>query len=633
MKYGENPTGGAPVTLAGAVMGLFAADDTKMTAETALLTTTTAADGSFAFENIPYGHWVVAEITAPPLYTISPEQHHIYIGPCEQVYEIRVDDTLIRGGVQLIKTEAVDEPGAVKQDDDNHFLRRLEGAVFELYRDVNGDKKLDSGDTLIGTLKETNPGFHEMYGLTATGYFVKEKTAPAGYKPDTKAYYFAITEDGQTYVVENAGAGKGFTNEAYRGNLKIVKDSSDGRKDGFAFEVKKGDGSYCETFVSDKTGVIEVKGLRVGKYTVTEIANRASTGYIIPDAATVEIKKDATSTVQLFNEKPKTPEPTKPGTPTPTPTPATPTKPVPQTGDDNAQLLWIILLSASVLGAGGCVFHYFYGKRKNILSAKHSVVILALGIAMIALTVGSGVMLSLELGQYERSAQTYAELTEYITVETAAPAEDGGENNAQIEDAPEVDPGAPSVLLPDVDFAALREKGPGVTAWLTLEGTVINYPVAQGQDNSYYLKHLYDGTANKVGCLFVDYENAPGFADRNNIIYGHNMRDGSMFASLLSYQEQAYYDEHPTMLLVTPDGGYVAELFTTFVASPSEAPGVSPWTLKWKDDGAYTTWLNALRERSLFQSEVSVTSSDKVLTLSTCTHSGKDRFIVMGMLA
>ncbi len=106
-------------------------------------------------------------------------------------------------------------------------------------------------------------------------------------------------------MIENGEAGRGFTNEAYRGNLKITKDSSDGRKDGFAIEVKSADGSYCETFTTPKSGVIEVKGLRVGIYTVTELSNRASKDYIIPDAATVEIKADQTATVQFFNEKPE----------------------------------------------------------------------------------------------------------------------------------------------------------------------------------------------------------------------------------------------------------------------------------------------------------------------------------------
>ena len=331
IKIGEDPDGGEEVTLAGAVMGLFKPDTEDFTAENALLTVTTGEDGSFAFTKIPFGHWIVKEVSAPALYTVSQEQHHVYIGADGQHIEITVDNTLIRGSVQLMKTEAVDEPSSVENEDkENTFLRFLSGAVFALYEDTNGNKELDGEDQKLCNLTETDAGYHTAENLLAKGYFVKEVKAPEGYQLDENAYYFAITEDGQVAVVENGEAGRGFTNEAYRGNLKITKDSSDGRKEGFAIEVKSADGSYCETFTTPKSGVIEVNGLRVGIYTVTEIANRASQGYIIPDAATVEIKADETATVQFYNEKPKDPE--KPTTPT---TPATPDKKVPQTGDDN----------------------------------------------------------------------------------------------------------------------------------------------------------------------------------------------------------------------------------------------------------------------------------------------------------
>ena len=134
-------------------------------------------------------------------------------------------------------------------------------------------------------------------------------------------------------------------------------------------------------------------------------------------------------------------------------------------------------------------------------------------------------MLAREIGQYKESADTYAGLSEYVT-----PAETDGENGTV--EAPE-ETGASSISLPTVDFESLLAQGPDVKAWLELPGTVIQYPVAQGEDNSYYLKHLYDGTANKVGCLFIDYENAEDFSDNNTIIYGHNMRDGSMFSTLV----------------------------------------------------------------------------------------------------
>lgn len=622
VKVGENPEGGEDVKLAGAVMGLFKPDTEEFTEENALLTVTTAEDGSFAFENIPYGHWIIKEISAPALYTMSPEQHHIYIGVDGQSIEIKVENTLIRGSVQVMKTEAVDEPSSVekKDEDNNSFLRFLSGAVFDLYEDTNGNKEFDSEDTKIGTLKESDAGYHTAEDLLAKGYFVKESKAPEGYQLDENAYYFEITEDGQVAVVENGEAGRGFTNEAYRGNLKITKDSSDGRKDGFAFEVKSTDGSYCETFTSPKSGVIEVKGLRVGIYTVTEISNRASKDYIIPDAATVEIKANETATVQFFNEKPE--KPAAPDNPDNPKTPSNPNKAVPQTGDDNFIFLYGGLLALAVIGGGLFSVVYFKKGKYSRNAQKRK----AVGIAVVSLcgllALGSGFLMAHDLNQYAESAGTYDGLAEHVEV----PEDDNTGTESAGEDS--------SVILPTVDFEALWETGPDIIGWLTLPDTAINYPVTQTDDNEYYLHHLYDGTYNKTGCLFADYENKEDFSDRNTIIYGHNMRDGSMFATLNEYDEQNYYDGHPQMYLVTPDGGYVVEIFTAFVAKTSESGSdTSPWRLDWKDDGAYTTWLNAMKERSVVECDVAVTSSDKVLTLSTCTPGGASRFIVMGKLA
>lgn len=631
VKVGENPEGGEDVKLSGALMGLFRPDTEEFTGENALLTVTTAEDGSFSFENIPYGHWIVKEISSPALYTVSPQQHHIYIGVDGQRIEIKVENTLIRGSVQVMKTEAVDEPSSVEKKDNNTFLRFLSGAVFDLYEDANGNKEFDSEDTKIGTLKESDAGYHTAEGLLAKGYFVKESKAPEGYQLDENAYYFAITEDGQVAVVENGGAGRGFTNEAYRGNLKITKDSSDGRKDGFAFEVKSADGSYCETFTSPKSGVIEVKGLRVGIYTVTEISNRASRDYIIPDAATVEIKADETATVQFFNEKPEKPttpdNPDNPKTPSNPSTPSNPGKAVPQTGDDNFIFLYGGLLALAVIGGGLFAAVYFKkGKySRNTPKAK------AVGIAVVSLcgllALGSGFLMVRDLNQYSESAGAYKDIASHV--ELPEQAETPEEDNTETEPAGE----DPSVVLPAVDFEALRETGPDIIGWLTLPDTAINYPVTQADDNEYYLHHLYDGTYNKTGCLFADYENQEDFSDRNTIIYGHNMRDGSMFAALNEYDGQSYFDGHPQMYLVTPGGGYVVEIFTAFVAKPSESGSdTSPWRLSFKDDGAYTTWLSEMAGRSVIETDVTVTSSDKVLTLSTCTPGGASRFIVMGKL-
>lgn len=461
--------------------------------------------------------------------------------------------------------------------------------------------------------------------LLAGGYFIKESKAPEGYQPDPNAYYFSITEDGQVAVVENGEAGHGFTNEAYRGNLKITKDSSDGRKDGFAIEVKSADGSYCETFTTPKSGVIEVKGLRVGIYTVTEVANRASKDYIIPDAATVEIKADQTSTVQFFNEKPEKPgKPEKPSVPS---NPSTPQKPVPQTGDDPYIFLYGGLLAAALIGGSVFAVYYFKKGKYSRTSPKRT----AVGISVLSLCVlvafGSGFLVFRDLNQYAESKDAYQDLAGYVEVpeQTASPEQATDPTETKQDDA--------DIVLPSVDFEALRENGPDIIGWLSLPDTVLNYPVTQTDNNEYYLNHLYDGTYNKVGCLFADYENQAGFSDRNTIVYGHNMRDGSMFALLNRYDEQSYFDTHRQMYLVTPKGGYVMEILAAFAAKPEESGSeTSPWQLSWKDDGAYTTWLTAMKERSAVESDVTVTCSDKVLTLSTCTPGGTGRFLVMGKL-
>ena len=108
----------------------------------------------------------------------------------------------------------------------------------------------------------------------------------------------------------------------------------------------------------------------------------------------------------------------------------------------------------------------------------------------------------------------------------------------------------------DVNFGALNAMNANVVGWLYCEGTPINYPVVQSTDNSYYLNRLYDNQSNSAGAIFMDAQNAPDLSDVNTIIYGHNMKNGSMFASLQNYDEQWYYGEHPVMYYLTKDHDY-----------------------------------------------------------------------------
>ena len=111
-----------------------------------------------------------------------------------------------------------------------------------------------------------------------------------------------------------------------------------------------------------------------------------------------------------------------------------------------------------------------------------------------------------------------------------------------------------SVTIPiQVDFDALFAKSQDIIGWLYCPDTPINYPVVQAADNEYYLHRLLDDRNNSGGTLFVDYRNSSDLSDWNSIIYGHNMRNDSMFGSLTDYKSQSYFDAHPEIFLLTPE--------------------------------------------------------------------------------
>ena len=173
----------------------------------------------------------------------------------------------------------------------------------------------------------------------------------------------------------------------------------------------------------------------------------------------------------------------------------------------------------------------------------------------------------------------------------------------------------------------LHEYRVGADAYFKLEQFASLPPASEETD--YYLDHLLDGTANSAGCLFVDTSCRPDFSGRNTVIYGHRMKNGTMFAALGNYQEQVYYDAHPVFLLVTPEGRYVVELFSGYVADTAE----SAWMLDFSDEQAYLAWLEEVGEKSAFSSKVSPRAEDRVVTLSTCSYEFENaRFVLHGVL-
>ena len=304
-------------TLAGAVYGVYRGEelvDTYITDESGQFTTTDYVCGN---------DWTIRELSPSEGYLLNDTVYPVGAEPqhyTEEYNPIALDVTeqVIRGGVTLTKV------------DKDYPENKLEGAVFEVYRDSNRNQELDDEDELLGTMEELGGGEYALTGLCYGGYFVKEAKAPEGFYLDENAYYFSITTDGETVTVENE-AGKGFLNAAQVGSLRIVKTSSDGKLEGFSFRVTGANG-YDRVFQTDAEGAILIEGLRIGDYTVSEVRDGTSDGYLLPADKTASVFEGAVTEVEMHNEK-------------------KPALEVPQTGDNSHMALWLGLLGISGIGA------------------------------------------------------------------------------------------------------------------------------------------------------------------------------------------------------------------------------------------------------------------------------------------
>jgi hypothetical protein len=139
----------------------------------------------------------------------------------------------------------------------------------------------------------------------------------------------------------------------------------------------------------------------------------------------------------------------------------------------------------------------------------------------------------------------------------------------------------------------------------------------------------FTGERNKLGSIFMDFRNDGGFADRNTMLYGHNMKDGSMFHSLTKYRDQRHYDSHPAMLLHTPGGSYRIELFAGIVVDGD----VESVRLAFRDDEDFLDYVAALRQSSTFVSDTAVGAGDRIITLCTCSYEFNNaRYALFGKL-
>lgn len=187
--------------------------------------------------------------------------------------------------------------------------------------------------------------------------------------------------------------------------------------------------------------------------------------------------------------------------------------------------------------------------------------------------------------------------------------------------------GTPTMENP-IDFAGLKKINEDLIGWISADAVGVSYPIMHGKDNDYYLHRTFEGTYNFAGCIFMDYLNKGNFSDKNSIIYGHNMKNGSMFGSIHKYKNAETYEKDPYFWIYTPDEIYKYEIFAgTEVSVTSKT-----YQLSFKDDNDFLEYVAACKEKSAVKADVEVTKDDKVVTLSTCTGNDATRFVVQGKL-
>lgn len=230
---------------------------------------------------------------------------------------------------------------------------------------------------------------------------------------------------------------------------------------------------------------------------------------------------------------------------------------------------------------------------------------------------------------YKAGQDTYTAMEQYVSPAPQAKPEPSAPTVQQEANLPEAVVEENPIDWPTVDFEALTALNPDVVGWLCFPGTNINYPVVQADDNSYYLNRMVDGTYNPSGSIFLDAAASPDLSDRHTIIYGHHMKDQTMFSALMDYKEQTFYDGHTEALLLTPDQNYQILLFAGYVTDTS----VNAWEQDF-DNTDFGHWISDQIQRSAFIPAVTPEEDARIITFSTCTYEYEQaKFVLHGYIA
>lgn len=170
-----------------------------------------------------------------------------------------------------------------------------------------------------------------------------------------------------------------------------------------------------------------------------------------------------------------------------------------------------------------------------------------------------------------------------------------------------------------VDFAGMWEINKDVYAWITIPGTIIDYPILQhATDNTYYLNYNIDGSYGYPGCIYTENLNSKDFMDNNTVIYGHNLRSGAMFTSLHKFKDADFFEENKKVYIYTPQREYDYTIFAAYIYDDRHLL----YSFDFTDSEVYANYLEDIQSmrsmNALFREDITVTAEDKIITLVTC---------------
>lgn len=228
-----------------------------------------------------------------------------------------------------------------------------------------------------------------------------------------------------------------------------------------------------------------------------------------------------------------------------------------------------------------------------------------------------------DIWNYEQSKKVYADLNAEAVTDT--PPADDYENT----DADETNPYA-NLEAPEIDFDSLLAKDGNVKAWLTMPAVGISYPVLYSGDDSYYLHRTLGGSYLYAGSLFLEGLNRDDFSDPNTFIYGHNMKNGTMFAKLKKYRDEDTYNLYPCFWINTPDGS--VKLYHIFSVHETQSKSET-YQLFSQHDASYLAWAEQEKSLSEVPTDDPLDKNVDIVTLSTCgVHGTSERYVVDGVL-